>query len=101
MEAPFRRVERHRGQNTWGHFAFSCYCDDNPSRSVKPPLRAGQRAAIGQRVVSHLHLLSAGQRGPATDAHTIGSDGGSSASRSGGSSQVRPDIRRKRSKVVD
>lgn len=55
---------------------------------------------MGLRVVSHLHLLSAGQRASATQAHTIGSAVGSSASRSGGSSQVRPDIRRKRSKVV-
>ena len=54
---------------------------------------------MGLRVVSHLHLLSAGQRASATQAHTIGSAGGSSGSRSGGSSQVRPDIRRKRSKV--
>ncbi len=100
MEAPLSHEVRHHGGFTRGYFAFSCCCDDSPSRSVKPPPRAGQRAAIGQRVVSHLHLLSAGQRASATQAHTIGSAGGSSASRSGGSSQVRPDIRRKRSKVV-
>jgi len=54
---------------------------------------------MGLEEPPHLHLLSAGQRGPATAAHTIGSAGGSSTSRSGGSSQVRPDMRRNRSKV--
>ena len=47
------------------------------------------------------YFRATGQPGPATAAHTIGSAGGSNASRSGGSSQVRPDIRRKRSNVVD
>ena len=55
---------------------------------------------MGLRVVYHLHLVSAGQRAAATQAHTIGSAGGSSASRSGGSSQARPNIMRKRSNVV-